>query len=250
LNGCRYPENGPPRQLNFEELLKIIRRELLGWCGGLQQVPSAHFLAVVRLLGAGGGRERPQTLLTAVARSGEQKMRLLRQGDGSGKSALDRILEGIGSRGLCIILGSGDGEYDQFLIRRAAKHDNLIFLNGYSPACAQALYAAGDLFLMPSSFEPCGLSQMLAMAAGQPCLVHAVGGLKDTVRHGRNGFVFGGDTVAEQARNFVTATLEAIALQQNNPGTWHEISKKAAAARFTWQRTAEGYLDQLYNPLS
>ena len=72
-------------------------------------------------------------------------------------------------------------------------------LRGYSDALARALYAAGDLFLMPSSFEPCGIGQMLAMRDGQPCLVHHVGGLRDTVLDDETGFAFSGDGLTAQA---------------------------------------------------
>jgi starch synthase len=174
-------------------------------------------------------------------------MLLMRRSGKNGKPGLDSILEGIGSRGCLIVLGTGDRAYEQFLTAASARHENFIFLNGFSEKCARALYAAGDLFLMPSSFEPCGLGQMLAMRAGQPCVVHAVGGLKDTVRDGHNGFSFNGATLEEQVDRFVGTTLEAIALRRENPAAWQKILQNAAAVRFTWEETAERYLNQLYS---
>ena len=99
---------------------------------------------------------------------------------------------------------------------------------------------------MPSSYEPCGLSQMLAMREGQPCLVHAVGGLKDTVDDGRNGFTFSGDTLEKQVDDFVCATLEAVALKRRNPAAWEKIRKNSAATRFRWKEAAERYVQELY----
>jgi starch synthase len=101
---------------------------------------------------------------------------------------------------------------------------------------------------MPSSFEPCGISQMLAMRDGQPCVAHRVGGLKDTVTGGVNGFSFEGATVGEQAENFVAACLRAVELRREEPERWQGIRRNAAAARFTWDATAAAYLEQLYRP--
>jgi starch synthase len=128
----------------------------------------------------------------------------------------------------------------------SALFENFIFLNGYSDECASALYANGDLFLMPSSFEPCGISQMLAMRDGQPCVVHKVGGLKDTVEHGVTGFTFTGDTVPEQVDNFVKTTLEAIALKRHHPESWRKICKNASSVRFLWKDSLQLYIDKLY----
>ena len=127
------------------------------------------------------------------------------------------------------------------------KHVTVLFsdLSCYT-ALSEKLYAAGDLFLMPSSFEPCGISQMLAMRAGQPCVVHGVGGLKDTVEDGRTGFVFGGASVAEQAENFVQAVSGALKIKQEHPEKWRAIRDNAAAERFTWEAAAKAYMEKLY----
>ena len=87
-------------------------------------------------------------------------------------------------------------------------------MNGYSDWCASALYASDDLFVMPSSFEPCGISQMLAMRDGQPCLVHSVGGLKDTVTDGVDGIAFEGSTVPDQIAAFEQACGAAVELRR------------------------------------
>jgi starch synthase len=144
------------------------------------------------------------------------------------------------------MLGSGDGGYEQALAAASARHSNFIFVNGYSDAIAQALYTSGDLFLMPSSFEPCGLSQMLAMREGQPCVVHAVGGLKDTVRHGENGFAFSGGSIEEQVDQFVQTTLAAVAMKRQDGPAWQRVRRNAAESRFTWEAAADAYLGQLY----
>jgi starch synthase len=108
------------------------------------------------------------------------------------------------------------------------------------------MYAAGDLFLMPSSFEPCGISQMLAMRVGQPCLVHKVGGLSDTVKHLENGFVFNGSSQLEQANNMVSCFAQALELHYNNKARWQQLSDSALSARFLWQDSAQAYIDRLY----
>ena len=103
-----------------------------------------------------------------------------------------------------------------------------------------------DLFLMPSSFEPCGISQMLSMRAGQPCVVHAVGGLKDTVEHAVTGFVFDGNSPAEQATNFVSCVQNALSIKLNKPAQWEKICSNAAGQRFSWEVAATTYIQKLY----
>jgi starch synthase len=87
---------------------------------------------------------------------------------------------------------------------------------------------------------------MLAMRAGQPCVVHAVGGLKDTVRNFETGFVFAGDSVGEQAQNFVNAVQTALDIHREEPARWRQICSKAAMQRFSWDVAASQYMQRLY----
>jgi starch synthase len=248
LNGCHYPRSPQNARVSWGALLDIIRQEAIRWSGEGETVPAAQFIAFARAMAPAWGRRGPDMLLTSVSRVGEQKMLLLRQRGRDGRSGLQAILEGIGAQGGYVLLGSGDRDYERWLTAAAARHPNFIFVNGYSDDLAQALYATGDLFLMPSSFEPCGLSQMLAMRAGQPCLVHAVGGLEDTVQHGRNGFSFRGDTLETQVEGLVAATLAAVALKRGQPEAWKDMRAAAAATRFRWTDAAARYLSELYAP--
>ena len=102
------------------------------------------------------------------------------------------------------------------------------------------------MFLMPSSFEPCGISQMLAMRAGQPCVAHAVGGLRDTIADDVTGFLFDGNTQAEKARNFVTACERAMQLKTEASSAWVDMRRAAAAKRFDWSQSAQQYQELLY----
>lgn len=244
LNGCDYDVK-VPKPLQWHELVAMLQRQVLRWAAGQAQVSSAHFVAKARLeLWA---KQQPKILITSVGRITEQKAKLLRQDDDNGRPALEGILETLGERGVYVFLGSGDPELELFLTQINARFENFIFLRGYSDALAQALYASGDLFLMPSSFEPCGISQMLAMRAGQPCLVHSVGGLRDTVSDGVNGFVFSGDSLSDQATKLVETFKAALKKKSGSPKQWEKIRTAAAAARFSWQESIEAYIEQLYS---
>jgi starch synthase len=175
-----------------------------------------------------------------------QKATLLFEKTPNGVAAIDEILDELGKKGVLILLGSGEYIYEYKMLEAARHHDNLLFIRGYSETLAEPLYRAGDLFLMPSSFEPCGISQMLAMRAAQPCVVHGVGGLKDTVEDGRSGFVFDGDTTAEQAGRFVEQVRRALELKSNNHDDWQKICIRAANARFSWSKSARATIEQLY----
>ncbi|GAB5453353.1 MAG: hypothetical protein Hals2KO_36810 [Halioglobus sp.] len=100
--------------------------------------------------------------------------------------------------------------------------------------------------MMPSSFEPCGISQMLAMRAGQPCLVHQVGGLSDTVEDGVNGFTFRGESLQMQAQAMVRTFEKALRCMENEPEKWETIKIAATDSRFTWHSSVERYLRELY----
>ena len=123
---------------------------------------------------------------------------------------------------------------------------NFLFLNHYADQLANKLYASGNLFLMPSSFEPCGISQMLAMRAGQPCLVHAVGGLNDTVKDMSDGFSFTGSSVKAQSDAFIEKFAAVLKLREQDSRQWQSICQNAAEARFLWQHSVEDYATTLY----
>ncbi len=92
----------------------------------------------------------------------------MRADAGQGKPALEQILEGLSTDGVVIFLGMGDRDLERFLFDLSNRFHNFVFVNEFDSDCAAGLFANGDLFLMPSSFEPCGISQMLAMRDASP----------------------------------------------------------------------------------
>lgn len=100
--------------------------------------------------------------------------------------------------------------------------------------------------MMPSSFEPCGISQMLSMRAGQPCIAHSVGGLTDTIKDNENGFLFKGDTQFNQAENMIKCFKNTMSLYMNEPKHFKNIASNASNARFLWSDSAKSYISSLY----
>ena len=242
LNGCEYPAQ-PVQAPEWTRLAEVMQSELSRWQGG-EGEGRAHVLAAERL--AMLPLQRPGTLLTSIGRITTQKMQLLREEAGEGGSTLAALLKSLGDDALFVMLGTGDLDCEAFLADHAAVHPDFLYLQGYSDELSDLLYRCGDLFLMPSQFEPCGISQMLAMRAGQPCVVHEVGGLKETVEDGVTGFVFGGDTPRMQAAGFLDRVREALELRGSSPGRWEEMCRAAAAARFDWDASAAKYERMLY----
>ncbi len=244
LNGCDYPAT-PVEPLPWSALRQLVANALADWQARDQQPDAleAHRLAAVTLQTLA---DRPQPLLTSVGRIVDQKMRLMFTPAQGNATSLECILRELDSGGLFILLGTGDRAYESQLVRLAGRSRNLLFLRGYSEALSAALYASGDLFLMPSSFEPCGISQMLAMRSGQPCVVHGVGGLRDTVEDEQTGFVFNGPSPEAQSKHFVRRVADALALRHNEPERWESIRRAARARRFDWARAARRYIQDMY----
>jgi starch synthase len=246
LNGCEYPDKDNYR-LTLNELIELSEEEVIKWIAEKPLVDSAHLIAVTRLkqLTEKKHKEIP-LILTSVGRITDQKIRLFQQLMPDGKTALEHLLTKLSDEGVFILLGSGDNKLEDFLTKIASKRSNFIFLKGYSEALSESIYSSGDLFLMPSSFEPCGISQMLSMRAGQPCLAHRVGGLADTITHNLNGFTFNGDTPLHQAENMLSCFESVLKEKKKNPKAWNSISKNALNARFFWQDAARNYIEHLY----
>lgn len=246
LNGCEYPAGLNQAALPKHEVAELMRSSIERWALRSQYLSTAHWFAEKGIAHWESGGEDTINI-TSVGRLVEQKVRVLHTPISDGRTALEAILDLLDGNGTMIMLGNGSAHLESYFAEMAARHHNLIFLNGYSDELSRELYRFGDLFLMPSSFEPCGISQMLAMRAGQPCLVNGVGGLRDTVTHMETGFVFSGRTAVEQAEALVQTFAQAVTLFRTDKAQWRRIKEAAAAKRFTWEDAADQYLDVLYS---
>lgn len=245
LNGCEYPSSGPlpvRDQGSWQGLLKTLISEVDGW---QKANPNPRHELALQRLKALQNQPRPSVVMTSITRVVDQKVRLMRYPEGP--SPIERVLARTDGEAIYILAGSGDASYEGFFAELATLHNNLIFLNGYCKLSADPLYVEGDLFLMPSAFEPCGISQMLAMRSGQPCIVHAIGGLKDTVKNEETGFAFAGATPEALGNEFVNQTLKAIRIKQRDPASFDGIRQRAFAARFLWENSVREYIRQLYS---
>jgi len=147
-----------------------------------------------------------------------------------------------------IILGTGDQVYEAGLIELEVRMPKrLRVILDYSPAMAHSLYAGGDIFLMPSLYEPCGTSQMIAMRYGCVPVARAVGGLKDTIKTNpekeKTGYLFTDAT--DQA--FIRC-LKAALSDYKDKDYWNKVQNRAMNQDFSWTRSATKYL-HLYNEL-
>ncbi len=157
--------------------------------------------------------------------------------------ALDRILAG----GVQVaVLGTGDRDYEDGLRYFQDKYRGTMAARiEFDPALSQRMYAAADMFLMPSKFEPCGLSQIIAMRYGTLPIVRETGGLKDTVRPYNE---FTGEGTGFSFRNFNgdemgDAVFRAARLFWDNRDAWNQLVTQAMSQDFSWTRSADKYLD-------
>lgn len=157
--------------------------------------------------------------------------------------ALDRILAG----GVQVaVLGTGDRDYEDGLRYFQHKYPGTMAARiEFDPALSQRMYAAADMFLMPSKFEPCGLSQIIAMRYGTLPIVRETGGLKDTVQPYNE---FTGEGTGFSFRNFNgdemgDAVFRAARLFWDNRDAWNQLVTQAMSQDFSWTRSADKYLD-------
>ncbi len=248
LNGCDYSH--PLPELDSKALYQLMDECLDKWASlanSSSHNHSASYYFALRKLSQWRKRRKPHLpVLLSIGRMTYQKLGMLIAPYGQ-HTVLEELLSRL-QQGIFIMVGSGDPEYDRLFTRCMASHDNFLFLNGYSEALANALYNYADLFVMPSIYEPCGISQMLAMRGAMPCVAHATGGLKDTVIDGHNGFTFTGRDMASKAAAFIETTATAVTLYRDKPDTWAALKANAAASRFLWDTSAQEYEQLLYAP--
>lgn len=143
-----------------------------------------------------------------------------------------------------VILGTGDPKLEESARKLAADFPERVHFEArYDAKLARLIYAGADIFLMPSRYEPCGLSQMIAMRYGCIPVVRAVGGLHDTVTDGETGFVF----IQPKLKDFIAAIKRAVTTYKNKQ-VWRTMQINGMSQDFSWTNSALKYLE-LYKRL-
>ena len=145
-----------------------------------------------------------------------------------------------------LILGTGENQYERFFKELAAEQpDRVAAKITFDLGLASRIYAGGDIYLMPSKSEPCGLSQMNAMRYGTVPVVHATGGLKDTVPpanekgEGGLGFTF----QSYNGDDFLAAIKRALHLYQDDREGFQALQKLDMSQDFSWDKPAQRYME-------
>lgn len=148
-----------------------------------------------------------------------------------------------------VILGTGEAEYENALREAEARHDNLRALITFDRVLSKKMYAAADIFLMPSKSEPCGLAQMISCSYATVPVVRSVGGLYDTIiPYGEaeaNGFRFDNYNAHE-----LLYTVKNAVNVYHDKQKWTELTKSAKASVFTWDNSALKYIEIYKNLLN
>ncbi|WP_115463237.1 glycogen synthase [Winogradskyella aurantiaca] len=240
LNGCNYKNiNKAKRGAFYSNAVQAIFK----WLQKPDKEYKYEFLIHTGEKIADLMKDKPNFVCASVARLTEQKFYIFKQNPQILIEILDLLKE---RNGIYVVLGTGAPEYEELLRNISREHKNLVFFNGQSEEVIDSIYTESDLYLMPSLFEPCGISQMLAMRNGQPCLVHATGGLIDTVEDQETGFHFKGNNLEEKGVDFINSFTKVLDLFFNDPKQWKSVKKSAKKQRFTWSKSVEEYYKSLY----
>ncbi len=136
-----------------------------------------------------------------------------------------------------VLLGTGSPRSVRAFERLAKKHSHIAFVHTFDERLARRMYAGCDVMVVPSKFEPCGLTQMIAFRYGTIPLVRKTGGLADSVIDGKTGFVFGPYT----GRALIAAMERAIALFTTKPDAWTHMVHTGMKLDFSWRSSAKAY---------
>ncbi len=142
-----------------------------------------------------------------------------------------------------VILGEGSLEYEARVLQLMEEHKGRLCARvEYTEDLAHRIQAGSDVFLMPSRYEPCGLTQIYALRFGTPPVASAVGGLRDTIKPwpspDATGFTFTDIT----PQGFWDAIMQAVSLWENDPRAWNAMVTRAMAASFTWEKASRQYI--------
>ena len=146
------------------------------------------------------------------------------------------------------VLGCGEREFEEAFSGLAERRENCKFVNCFDRALSHKVYAAADIFLMPSRREPCGLAQMISCSYGTIPIVRSTGGLFDSIipygENGANGFRFDN----YNAHELLFTLKRALELYNGNKELWHKLRQSAMRSDFSWERSASRYIE-LYKGL-
>ena len=182
-------------------------------------------------------------LAVAVTRVVQQKVRLLLEPLEDSRSLLHHLAQ---LNLNILVLGTGD-----LAAELAAIGDplpNCCFLQRFDSTLANFIYAGGDIFLMPSDFEPCGISQMIAMRYGTVPVATAVGGLADTITNNETGITVPVGSRLQTARDYYEATKQISSICNTDIQGFHRLQESSMAQRFPWELAANKYVE-LYEKL-
>jgi starch synthase len=194
-------------------------------------------------------KEPDSFLVGFVGRAVEQKFKLLAEVL-DGKSVLEHILD-LSDINVAI-LATGLPQYEEFL-RTFTNRENCSITIAFDKTKAMQISLGSDLFLMPSLFEPCGITQMESLSNATPPLVRWTGGLVDTVQpytaSNGTGFGFDGQNREDILRNLIKAVLEASSYFKKNKRDYLRLQKRGFEQRYLWSNTAREYIERLYQPV-
>ncbi|MDX2272975.1 MAG: glycogen synthase GlgA [Cyanobacteriota bacterium] len=143
-----------------------------------------------------------------------------------------------------VLLGSGDPSYEQRIREMSERYPGrMAFYQGYNPQLSQLVYGGSDAFLMPSRFEPCGISQMIALRYGCVPIVRRTGGLVDTVAHHVPSLGLGTGYCFDryEGLDFYTCVVRAWEAYQH-PDTWRKLQQRGMEVDLGWERSALEYI--------
>jgi len=246
LNAINYKEHSPLKALfpfsgkdtNFLKNRKLNKKHLLqeleAIIGDVKDFAGKDELGLkAKNLDTNNWEEIP--IVTIISRTVSQKIGLLLTDAEDNFTTLQNILR----RDIILII-LGVGNLDETLAYQM-KPENSFFINSFDPNLANKLYAGSDIFLMPSSFEPCGLGQMIAMHYGVIPIVHDIGGLHDTVNKDC-GFLFDGNTKEEKVKSLLITFDQALDIFNNDKERWQKMQKNGMMKQFNLKKQTESYL--------
>ena len=247
----------------MNDILRYYPQKLCGITNGIDEklFDPRHDAALALRYGATtadvGKRENKLALQRELGlredRDGAMLAMVSRLADHKGLDLLTYIADRLMSRRVqLVLLGTGEERYESYFRMLSERYpDRVAAVLRFDPQLSDRIYAAADLYLMPSKSEPCGLSQMIAMRYGAVPVVHAVGGLRDTVTpyepatgEGR-GFTF----LSYNGDDFLAAIDRALALYYNEPKSFVALREKNMKLDLSWKKSAADYLS-LYRKIS